>query len=241
MTTHGDIEIHDSSTSYLLHAYSDGHMENTAHALLMLPAWVARKRHASIAEMQAKYSHGPTVSLKDFLYSLSSYSGWSGHWAGDVTAALIGFQPLWWVPWNYKEPPPYFHSPDFHVYVTKRGWRVVGELPLDWPATCFNLGKETLQERIADLNQRLQALPSADPKPEVDETLIAPFLVAAQHAAGEIAKATAKKQIKIQLLSEGKDSEDSRYSLHIPAYELWLLELWEMFQEYKKAMESDGV
>lgn len=220
MTTHGNVEIHDSEGSYLLHAFSDGHLSNTAHALLLLPGWIAEKRHFWIADMVARKN----LSFEQFYLHVNSMIGWSADWAGDVVAALVGYKPLWWVPWNYKTPPPWFSEPDFDIYVTERGWRVVGPVPLEEEAVCFDFSRErlTVAGRIAELNERLADLKcDVAEKEEGDETTIAPFLRAAQAAARKLPE----HQITVNPIS------DERHSLHIPARQLWTMRLWELYKE----------
>lgn len=222
MTTHGDIEIHDCEGSYLLHAFSDGHLSNAIHAILLLPEWIAEKRHFWIADMVSRHRSSKSLNFEQFCLHVNSMTGWTADWAGDVVAALVGYKPLWWIPWNYKTPPPWFSKPDFDIYVTNRGWRVVGPVPLEARAACFDFSREPVNvaERIAGLNERLASL-KFDLAEEGDDTTMAPFLRAAHASARKIPK----HQITVKSIS------DERYSIHIPARELWTMRLWNRYKE----------
>lgn len=201
MTTHSTIEVQDSSVTYLLHAFSDGHYQNTVHAMLSLPGWIARERHEWIPDL-FKESKEKYETVDDLLDMLRSMSAWSADWAGDVVAALIGFQPLWWVPWNYKDEPPYYDAvgskPDFTIFVTKRRWNVVlrdGTIP-DGKAVCFGISDQKLDDRIAELNGKISFLnEQVEDFPKFD-----------------LIKRTEK-------------------TLRIPAKPLWIAELWDMCNE----------
>lgn len=197
MTTHSTIEVQDSSATYLLHAFSDGHYQNTVHAMLSLPGWIARKRHFWIADLfKEKYE-----TVDDLLDMSRSMSAWSADWAGDVVAALVGFKPLWWVPWNYKdEDPPYYDAvgskPDFTIFVTKRRWKVVArDVIPDGKAVCFDFSDQKLDDRIAELNGKISILNEQTEDFKFD-----------------LIKITEK-------------------TLRIPAKALWIAELWDMCNE----------
>lgn len=157
MTTHNTIEVQDSSATYLLHAFSDGHAQNFVHAMLSLPGWVARQKHDYIAHLfKERYE-----TYEDLLDMISSMSAWSLDWAGDVVAGLVGIQPLWLVPWNYKDDPPYYDKPDFRVFVTDKRWKVVDTTELGLPdgkPVSFDFSDQKLDERIAGLNGKIEVL-----------------------------------------------------------------------------------
>lgn len=157
MTTHSTIEIQDEdSGSYLLHAFSDGHAVNFVHAMLSLPGWIARQKHGWVVKSFKRNEN----RREAFFETLYLQDLWTANWAGDVTAALVGIKPLWWIPWNYKNSPPYYgEKPDFKVLVSDE-WKIVGNIP-DGKPISYNFSDLTLDERISLLNNKIPNLGNA--------------------------------------------------------------------------------